>query len=245
MRPVMFAGDLATGTTQAQPPIAAYVPEDPELGLVIFPGGGYHGLADHEGRAYAEFLYEQGIASFVVSYRVRDSGSQHPAMLEDALAGLEAARGWLAEAGLSVPLGVMGSSAGGHLAAHALVASEDYDVAAPDFGVLCYPVIAMDHPHGHAGSRIGLLGEDATDAAAAAVNPCYRVGANTAPCFLWHTAEDQAVPALNSLDFARELAKHEVNFELHVYERGRHGLGLNAPFSWAEELLRWLTQFSA
>jgi len=110
--------------------------------------------------------------------------------------------------------------------------------------VLCYPVIALDQPYGHSGSRANLLGQDASDAQARAVNPVYRMGASTPPGFLWHTSEDQGVPVANSLDVARTLTDHQVPFEIHVYERGGHGLGLNASFAWGAELVRWLERFA-
>jgi len=240
----MVQGNLPGSTTHPQPEIEAFIPDDVRLAIVIFPGGGYHTRAPHEGRHYAEFLMAHDVACFVVDYRSGTDGFRHPAVLEDALWALCGVRNWLKEQGLVVPVGLMGSSAGGHLAAHATVAAEDYAVPAPDFFVLCYPVIALDQPYGHSGSRANLLGQDASDAQARAVNPVYRMGASTPPGFLWHTSEDQGVPVANSLDVARTLTDHQVPFEIHVYERGGHGLGLNTSFAWGAELVRWLERFA-
>ena len=210
------------------------------VGLVIFPGGGYGALAEHEGAGYAEYFSAAGIACFVVRYRLGSEGHRHPSMLEDALAAVNAVRLRAGALGLS-RIGVMGSSAGGHLAAHAMVAWDGYGEAVrPDFGVLCYPVIVAQGPHAHAGSMQNLLGDGAADTALAAVSCDRLVGARTPPCFLWHTGEDAAVPQENSLAFAAALRRHEVPFELHLYPQGRHGLGLATAFDWGGECRRWI-----
>jgi len=206
-------------------------------------------LADHEGRGYAEYLAQHGVASFVVTYRLGSQGFRHPAMLEDALAALHAVRQSAAELGVDPhKIGVMGSSAGGHLAAHAMTAWHQYSGAVslrPDFGVLCYPVILGRGEFSHQGSYRNLLGPDATPAQCEAVAPDLLVRSDTPPGFLWHTMEDTSVPPENSLAFAAALRRNQVPFELHVYTRGRHGLGLNTPFRWAEEALRWMNEITA
>ncbi|MCF7838718.1 MAG: alpha/beta hydrolase, partial [Candidatus Marinimicrobia bacterium] len=182
-------------------------------------------------------------------YRLGSQGFRHPAPLEDAQAALRTVRLRAAEFGvLPRKLGIMGSSAGGHLAAHTLTAWPRTDLGAalrPDFGVLCYPVITMNGPHTHQGCRSLLAGPDAPDAILAELSCERHVTAETPPCFIWHTAQDRSVPVENSLDFAAALRRNGVPFELHVYARGGHGLGLRAPFNWAADCRRWLDQITA
>lgn len=245
-------GHLENARTAPAPAITCY-PAAPAsrcgIGLVIFPGGGYGGLADHEGQGYAEHFAAEGIACFVVTYRLGPAGHRHPAMLEDALAAVTTVRARAAELGVDPrKIGVMGSSAGGHLAAHAVVAGGAHPgaiSARPDFGVLCYPVIRMQGPHCHQGSRLNLLGPDPAASLLEEVSPDERVSPQTPPCFLWHTGEDQSVPAENSMLFAAALRRCGVPFELHVYQRGQHGLGLATDFAWAADCRRWVRQITA
>jgi acetyl esterase/lipase len=215
------------------------------VGVVVFPGGGYGSLAAHEGEGYARFLAAAGHAAFVVKYRLGSAGHRHPAMLEDALAAVAAVRARASEFGVDpAKIGVMGSSAGGHLAAHALVGWPQYtgDVSLrPDFGILCYPVILSDGPYAHKGSMRNLAGEDAPPELLTTLSCDRHVNKDTPPCFLWHTGEDAAVPLENSLAFATALRQKKVPFELHVYNKGRHGLGLGAPFDWGRDCLRWIS----
>ena len=234
--------------TRPAPQIDTYKPAAEQhngAALLIFPGGSYRMLAEHEGRGYAEFFASQGFTCFVVHYRLGAQGHRHPAMLEDALWAIGSVRSRAAEFGLDPQrIGVMGSSAGGHLAAHALVAHGDYASPIslrPDFGVLCYPVVTMLGEHAHAESRGNLLGEAPTDALLAEVSCERRVNADTPPCFLWHTVEDASVPVEHSLLFATALRRHAVPFELHVYEKGPHGMGLETDLPWGRECVRWLS----
>jgi len=215
------------------------------LGLVIFPGGGYGGLADHEGAPYAEYFSQAGLACFVVTYRLGTDGFRHPAMLEDALAAIATVRSRAAEFNIDpARLGVIGSSAGGHLAAHAAVA---YTCARcrPDFGILCYPAITMRDPYAHKGGRENLLGKRPSARLINAASCERRVTARTPPCFLWHTRDDDAVPVENSLLFAAALRRHGVPFELHVFDHGRHGLALSTTHPWAANCLLWLDRLFA
>lgn len=240
-------GFLPSHTTSPQPQIDCYLPPPEKrngIGLIIFPGGGYRMHAEHEGKGYADFFVESGICCFVAAYRLGGDGHRHPAMLEDALAALHTVRQRADEWGIDPnKIGVMGSSAGGHLTAHTVTAYSQYqgDVSLrPDFGILCYPVIMMTGVHCHTGSRGNLLGEDASDAQALAVSPDQLVSEKTPPCFLWHTWEDPAVPVENSMAFASALRARGVPFELHVYPKGRHGLGLNTELPWGRDCLRWI-----
>ncbi|MFO7821765.1 MAG: alpha/beta hydrolase [Lentisphaeria bacterium] len=244
----IIKGVLKSGKTFPSPDVECWLPENKHrgIGLVIFPGGGYGGLAEHEGKGYADYFASAGIASFVVSYRLGTEGFRHPAMLEDALAAIGTVRSAAREYGIDPQrIGIMGSSAGGHLAAHTLVAWNRYesDISLrPDFGILCYPVIASRGPNAHKGSIDNLAGDNPPPDLLDELACEKHVSPDTPPCFLWHTGQDSCVPLENSLLFASALRTHHVPFELHLYQKGRHGLGLEAPFDWGAECLRWITE---
>jgi acetyl esterase/lipase len=243
-------GSLASGQTAPSPTITCYpATTTPNgVGIIIFPGGGYGGLADHEGKGYADALVKAGISCFVVRYRLGPDGHRHPAMLEDALAAVATIRSKADAFGIDpTRLGVMGSSAGGHLAAHALTAWHTYESPVslrPDFGILCYPVILSQGSFINKGSIHNLAGGDASAELLAGLSCDRHVSKRTPPCFLWHTVEDQAVPVENSMAFATALRAHGVPFEMHIYPFGRHGLGLGASFDWLRPCLRWIDETS-
>mgnify|MGYP001396221564 FL=1 len=245
MLPRMIEGQLENGTTNPAPKIEVFLPVEKgrtDIGVIIFPGGGYRGLAEHEGAGFAHFFQSQGIAAFVVEYRFGSAGYHHPAMLEDALAAIEEVRSRAMEFGIDPDkVGVMGSSAGGHLTAHTLTSYGEYSKELrPDFGILCYSVIEMVGVYTHTGSRRNLLGDEPSRELRRSVSPELKVTAETPPCFIWHTVEDPVVPVENSLSFASALQAKGVPFELHMYPKGRHGLGLITDFLWEESLIRWL-----
>ncbi len=251
----------ATGETEFDiPTLTIYLPEKAGKNMpaiVICPGGGYSGLAGHEGEHYARFLNKYGIAGFVLRYRLGSKGYQHPAMLQDAARALRTVRAKAADFGVDpAKIGIMGSSAGGHLAATLLTKFDkgnpdsadpvEQVSSRPDFGVLCYAVITMG-PGTHTGSRNNLLGKDASPELIADLSAEKQVTAETPPCFIWHTAADGGVSVKNSMDFAAALRDHKVPFALHVYTSGGHGIGLgdrNYPYEnahpWTGELLWWL-----
>lgn len=228
-------------------PVVSVYPSPPgknrRIGLIVLPGGGYAGYAEHEGPGYAQYFSDSGITSFVVDYRLGPQGFRHPAMLEDALAAISTVRSMAERFNLDTnKIGIIGSSAGGHLAASVLTGYSRYSNASllkPDFGILCYPVITMGE-FTHAGSRLNLLGEFPSYELIQELSCEKQVTSDTPPCFIWHTVEDQAVPIENSLMFASALRKNKVPFELHCYERGRHGLGLRTPLAWASDCVRWI-----
>ena len=143
----------------------------------------------------------------------------------------------------------MGSSAGGHLASTLLTHFDQGNSNAndpiekqssrPDLGILCYPVITMGDKT-HQGSKKNLLGDHPSEELVKLLSNELQVTKETPPTFLFHTAEDQAVPVENSLMFASALAKNGVPFDLHVYEKGRHGIGLANGHPWTGECLKWL-----
>jgi acetyl esterase/lipase len=226
---------------------------------VICPGGGYGHLADHEGSHYARWFNEQGIAGFVLKYRLGPAGYRHPAMLQDAARALRIVRARAEEWKLDPKrIGIIGSSAGGHLASTLLThfdagkpdASDPIERVSsrPDLGVLCYPVITMGELT-HGGSKKSLLGDNPPPELIRELSNELQVTKDTPPCFLFHTAEDKAVPVENSLNFASALKKNTVPFELHVYEHGPHGVGLGSKVygggerhAWTFECVRWLKE---
>jgi acetyl esterase/lipase len=250
----------ALGTeAKDKPTLIIYLPEKPSgAGIVVCPGGGYGGLAmDHEGHQIARWLNENGIAAFICDYRHRGKGYGHPAPLQDAQRAIRTVRARAKEFGVEPnKIGILGFSAGGHLASSAVThfdaGNEKSDVpierasCRPDFGILCYPVIAFDQPYTHRGSQTNLLGKDAPAELVKQMSSELAVTDQTPPCFLWHTIEDKAVPVENSKVFHAALVAHKVPAELKIYEKGRHGLGLakDTPGAseWPAECLKWLRE---
>lgn len=253
----------ARGTAPADIPLLTPYPakEATATGaaMVICPGGGYGGLAQHEGRDYALWLNELGIHAFVLRYRLGTAGYRHPVMLHDVSRAVRLVRFNAAAWGISADkIGLMGSSAGGHLASTLLthfdegVASApdrvDRSSSRPDLGVLCYPVITMGE-FTHAGSRRNLLGDNPDPSLLRELSNELQVSERTPPTFLFHTVEDAAVPVRNSLEFAAALARSKVPFALHVYPKGVHGIGLGTRMwdpagrhPWVAECARWLAE---
>jgi acetyl esterase/lipase len=244
------------------PTLTPYFPKAPAAtaaAMIICPGGGYGGLAAHEGETYALWLNDQGIAGFVLKYRLGSSGYRHPRMLQDAARAVRLVRArageWKLDAGR---IGIIGSSAGGHLASTLLTHFDAGDPQAtdpierqsdrPDLGVLCYPVITMG-AWTHSGSRSNLLGAEPSAELVAELSNELHVTPQTPPCFIWATDEDDAVPAENSLEFAEALRQAGVPLELHIYQRGAHGLGLGARtydpskfHQWTHDCRIWLKE---
>jgi acetyl esterase/lipase len=241
-----------------RPTLTPYLPGTNAAGaaVVVCPGGGYGMLASHEGYDYALWLNQQGLTAFVLKYRLGGHGYRHPVMLGDAARAVRLVRARAEEWKLNPKrIAIMGSSAGGHLAS-TLVTHFDLgnsnatDVveqqsSRPDLGILCYPVITMG-TNTHQGSKNNLLGKDPSEELVKLLSNELQVASNTPPCFIWHTWEDKAVKVENSLQFAAALRRANVPFDLHVYERGRHGIGLadKPPFTnahpWSKDLLFWL-----
>lgn len=226
--------------------------------IVICPGGGYGGLADHEGAGYAEWLAENGVAAVVLKYRLGSKGYRHPAMLNDAARAVRLTRSKAEEWKIDVKrVGIMGSSAGGHLASTLLTHFDAGDASAadpieklssrPDLGILCYAVITMGE-FTHAGSKKNLLGPEPDPAMVELLSNEKQVTKDTPPTFLWHTWEDKGVKIENSTQFAAALRANGVPFELHIFQKGGHGMGLGGGRNggprhpWAGVCLYWLQQ---
>ena len=230
----------ALGTApQDVPTLTPYLPQGtdgPCAAIVICPGGGYGGLAKHEGEGYALWLNEQGIAGLVVKYRLGSHGYRHPVMLGDAARAVRLARAKAAEWKLDPRrVGIMGSSAGGHLASTLLTHFDagqaeatdpiDRQSSRPDLGILCYPVISMG-PLTHQGSKKNLLGDTPSPALVDLLSNERQVTPQTPPCFLWHTWEDTAVKVENSLEFAAALRRPTCRSTCIFIRKARTAWGL-------------------
>jgi len=242
-----------------KPTLIIYLPEKEKANggaIVVCPGGGYQHLAiDHEGHQIARWLNDNGIAAFICDYRHRGKGYGHPAPLDDAQRAIRTVRSRAKEFGVDpAKIGILGFSAGGHLTSSAVThfdkgkADADDPIqkvsCRPDFGVLCYPVIAFNEKFTHVGSQKNLLGPDASEDLIKSMSSEKQVTSETPPCFLWHTYEDTGVPPENSVVFYLACIKNKVPAELHVYEKGRHGVGLGKGIAgtenWPTECIAWM-----
>lgn len=218
----------AVGTGDADKPSLTFWLADAATrngtGVIVCPGGGYGMLAlDHEGKQVAEWLNRLGISAFVLKYRLGPR-YRHPAMLNDAQQAIRTVRARARELGVAPNrIGIMGFSAGGHLAS---TAATHFDKETrPDFAILGYPVISFDD-YAHAGSRRNLLGDNPDPKLVESLSNYKQVTPETPPTFLFHTNEDSGVPPENSVLFYLALRKAKVPAELHIIEKGRHGVGL-------------------
>lgn len=251
-------GALGTKDTD-QPSVSVFLPPPEKAtgaALVVCPGGGYGGLAGHEGAGYGGWLAEQGITAVVLKYRLGSSGYRHPAMLQDAARALRLTRSKALEWKIDPHrVGVMGSSAGGHLASTLLTHFDagdpqsadpiERESSKPDVGILCYAVITMGGDT-HSGSRNNLLGPNPAPELVESLSNEKQVTKDTPPCFIWSTGEDKTVKVENSLEFAQALQRNRVPYELHIYQKGPHGLGLGGGRAggtlhpWTQDCLVWL-----
>ena len=249
----------ARGTADAdKPTLTVYrPPADKATGaaIVVCPGGGYGTLAlGHEGKEIAEWLTARGVSAFVLKYRHAPQ-YRHPAPLQDAQRALRTVRARAKEWEIDPKkIGIWGFSAGGHLASTAGTHFDDGKSDAddpverascrPDFLVLCYPVITLTGPAVHVGSRNNLLGLNPDAKRLDELSNEKQVTPRTPPTFLFHTDADPVVPPENSVLFYLALRQAKVPAELHIYEKGPHGVGLAARdpvlSSWPDRLADWL-----
>ena len=253
----------ALGTSDADIPTITVSLPSPEkatgAAIVICPGGGYGGLAPHEGSGYAEWLVENGIAGIVLKYRLGSHGYRHPAMLNDAARAVRLTRSKALEWKIDpARIGIMGSSAGGHLASTLLTHFDGGDPnssdpvervsSRPDLGILCYAVITMSNEFTHQGSKKNLLGADPDPALAELLSNEKHVSKDTPPAFIWHTWEDKGVKIENSTHFAAAMRSAGVPFELHIFQKGGHGMGLGGGRNggphhpWVDTCIHWLRE---
>lgn len=226
--------------------------------FIVAPGGGYRTLAAHEGEAYAKWLAAQGIAAFVLKYRLTTDGYLVPSALQDAARAMRLVRSRAAEWALDPQrIGMIGSSAGGHLTA---TLSTQFDAgkpdaadpierasSRPDLAVLCYAFILFDEPNPEREERF--LGKELTPENKRLLSPRLNVRSDTPPTFVWQTVEDDRVVVENALAYASALRAQKVPFDLHLYKNGRHGIGLgNKTYEpgklhpWVEDCVFWLRQ---
>jgi acetyl esterase/lipase len=224
--------------------------------VVICPGGGYWGLAyKHEGYQVAAWLNSLGVTAFVLKYRLPDSAIMNNkaiAPLQDAQEAIRTLRRHAKAWGINPSkIGIMGFSAGGHLAAtlsthfaEPVYQPSDTTSARPDFSILIYPVISMDSLLTHAGSRSNLLGNAPSAQLVRHFSNEYQVSATTPPAFLVHSSDDGTVPVQNSIAYATALGRYRIPYELHIFQSGGHGYGLgrsqNTEAAWPELCRAWL-----
>jgi acetyl esterase/lipase len=223
--------------------------------VIICPGGGYSILAaSHEGSDVAKVFTEWGLTAFVLKYRLPDDSimvDKSIGPLQDAQRALQLVRQNAAAWDIDpARIGIMGFSAGGHLAATAsthfsnAVIDNPHDISLrPDFSILVYPVISFNDSIAHMGSRINLVGPSATPAQVRAFSNELQVNSQTPPAFMVHAADDKGVNVQNSLRYYQALLANQVLSEIHVYPRGGHGFGMNNKTTedkWMDHLRNWL-----
>ena len=241
-----------------KPAITVYMPPNtagPMTAVIIAPGGSYARLSmNNEGRAPANHFNTLGIAAFVLRYRLGPR-YHHPIELGDAQRAIRTVRARAAEWHIATDrIGIMGFSAGGHLASSASThfdagtpdAADPIDRVSsrPDFAVLAYPVISFVEPWTHQGSKTNLLGEHPDPALARSLSSDTQVTASTPPTFIYHTNADTVVPVENAVAYFQALRKAGVPAEMHLFRNGPHGTGLGqqdpALAEWPRLLAYWL-----
>jgi acetyl esterase/lipase len=247
-------GALTGGGAPDAPSLDIYVPaaNPTHTGVIICPGGGYSHLSlVKEGSDEAAWLNARGVAGFVLHYRLGPR-YHYPAQFDDITRAMRYVRANAASLGIDPQhIGVWGFSAGGHMAA---MISTHYDAghadsadaiervsSRPNFSILCYPVISMKKEITHAGSLLNLLGPDPDPKLVALLSNEDQVTADTPPAFLYQTANDQAVPVINSVLYFEALRKAGVSAELHIFENGPHGTGLGQNIRGIPALAEWPT----
>lgn len=255
--------DITPGMCEEIPTITYYKPDvkKSDAAVVILPGGGYSHRAPHEGEGYAKFLAENGISAFVVDYRVKPH--TFPLPLLDARRGIRFVRFYAEKYDIDKnKVAIMGSSAGGHLAAFTSTYTDPIDFEGtddidkeeflPNAQILCYPVINLyNRDIAHIGSGNNLIGdvyeESNDEATRKKFSPNLLVKETTPQAFIWHTCGDTCVDIENSLEYATMLHRKGVNAEVHLFPDGRHGYGLTPKENkmelhiaqWADLMLKW------
>lgn len=241
----------------SRPTIQVYLPAKAKAtgaAMVIFPGGGYAGLTwDFEGIQQANYFIDHGIAALVVKYRLPSDQTmvdKSIGPLQDAQQAMRFARQHAAEWNIDADrIGVIGYSAGGHLAAtlathfdQAHIDNPDHVSLRPDFLVLVYPVISMDAKITHQGSRVGLLGENPSEDKIRLFSNELQVTKDTPPTLLLHAADDRLVDVANSIVFFDALRHAGVPVQAHLFQKGQHGLFLMPRDRWQGAIMDWLTE---
>jgi acetyl esterase/lipase len=243
----------ALGATEKDSPtLTPYLPDNPSgAAMLIIPGGGYGRIYEGQAEPFALWLNEQGIAAFVLRYRLGTSGYRYPSQLQDAVEAMRQIREQAAKWKIDPQrIGAMGFSAGGHLVTTLLNRPEDGVVPGadttgrasprPDLAVVCYPVISMiAKPHQN--SLKNLIGDAPGEELLIKTSSERQVRPGLPPVFLWQTNEDKVVSVEHSLLYAAALREHGIPHELHIYQHGKHGTGLiGTEHPWFGDLLFWL-----
>ncbi len=238
------------------PTLTVYLPPKEKANgaaVVICPGGGYGGLViGKEGFAIAEYFAKQGVAAFVLKYRLPDDKimkDKSTGPLQDAQQAIQLikrrARQWNVDTG---SVGIMGFSAGGHLAStagthfdHPVIVNKQQANVRPGFMILVYPVISMTDSLGHRGSRDNLLGKNPSPEKIKLFSNELQVTAQTPPAFLIHAGDDKVVDVDNSISFYEALRHNKVPAEMHIYPKGDHGFVLKMPVEeWMDICMKWM-----
>lgn len=242
-------GALGTSARDV-PTLTPYLPAKPTgAALLLIPGGSYSGIYAGQAEPFALWLNEQGLTVFVLRYRLGSAGYRYPAQLQDAVEAMVQIRSHAGKWKIDPQrIGVMGFSAGGHLAStlinraeDGLIEGRDYQISVrPDLAILCYPVISMlTKPH--ATSRTMLLGDRPDEKLVRQTSSELQAKPGLPPVFLWHTLEDKLVPVEHAQLYAAALHQHGVPHEFHLYQHGDHGTGLiGTQHPWFADLLFWL-----
>lgn len=230
----------------AEPTLTVYpATEGNGMAIVACPGGGYGKLAmDHEGKDMAAWFNNQGITYAVLKYRMPNGHKEVP--LSDARQAMRILRQRAGEWQLK-RIGIMGFSAGGHLASTVATHFEDEE-SHPDFQILFYPVISMDPEYTHRGTHDNLLGKQPAKEEEDDFSNELHVDGNTPPAFILHSSDDRSVPVAHSLNYYMALLRHQVPATLHIYPIGGHGWGYRDSFTykreWTGELEKWLREIN-
>lgn len=237
-----FKIDVTDLTTA--PGITVYRPKHPNgTAIIMCPGGGYsHQAINHEGHDMAQWMNAQGVTYIVLKYRIPQGDASRP--VSDAAEAIRLVRSKASDWKLDPhKIGIMGASAGGHLASTAATHWTD-SAARPDFQVLFYPVVTMDEKFTHRGSRENLLGKTPTEDAVSLYSNELQVTPSTPQAFIMLSGDDRAVPPANSINYYMALLENKVPATLHVYPSGGHGWGFRDSFpykrQWTGELEQWL-----
>ncbi|WP_310595169.1 alpha/beta hydrolase [Flavobacterium sp.] len=256
---VMKEGQMQSTSQVTNPNLSIYLSKK-ELAngsaVIIFPGGGYSHLAMYkEGQKVAEWLNSLGITAFVLKYRLPSDlimKDKTIAPLQDAQEAIRIIRRNAKEWNIDpTKIGVLGFSAGGHLASTLSTHYQEkvYDAdtisSRPDFSILIYPVISMENGITHSGSKNSLLGENAGRNLIEKYSNEKQVNADTPKTFLVHASDDKVVPVANSINYYLNLLQYNVPAEMHIYEKGGHGFGLGRDGTnkdWPKACEKWLTE---
>jgi acetyl esterase/lipase len=255
-------GDVLWIRNVQEPTLQIYLPSKRSAtgkAMVICPGGGYEGVVyDWEGSDFAKWLNSKGIAAFVLKYRLPQSNAtslEHNVSLQDAHRAIRLVRHNAEKWNVSKnQIGIMGFSAGGHLAStlgthyndgvNSLSSTIDSLSARPDFMVLIYPVITMRSSYTHEGSRYNLLGENPDEELIDFYSNELHVNKNTPPTFIVHASDDKVVSVMNSILFYEALQKEKIYSEMHIYPEGGHGfslaIGQGHLQTWVDRLTEWI-----